>query len=129
MVLITEFEDLELVHWLPVLAALPFCHSLGLFGIWRPAHRGDDDADAIFDHMAMRSGLATSPRLRLLVCWQVTLTALAAERAARGLPRVVMRNPEEELLGVSARPPSARFRQCAVLPSPQIDAVPSFEGV
>ena len=116
-------EELELEQWLPALAALPFCHSLELLACG--SEYGYDDNEA-FEEMAIRSGLATMPALRLLVSWQV-LPDLAAERTARGLPCVVMRKPSDGRLVLSATIPSARFGQCTVLPPPHIDAAPSLE--
>ncbi len=111
----------ELEQWLLVLAALSLCHSLGL------VDTGGDGVHA-FDAMAVRCGLATSPSLRLLVSLHGELPALAAERTARGLPCFAMRSPAFNRLRVIENAPSARFGQCALLPSPQIDAAPSLEA-
>ena len=82
MVLLCEKNDFVLERWLPVEAALPLCHSLGLF---TKTIFGDD----AFETLIISSGLATSPALRLPVSRHGALPALAAERTARGLPRVV----------------------------------------
>ncbi len=124
-VVLISNSRLELEQWLPVLAALPFCHSLAFYS------SAESDGDDAFDAMAVRCGLATSPSLRLLVSFHGALPALAAERTARGLPCVVMRAPHEiegQRLLVTDKAPSARFGQCALLPSPQIDAAPSAEA-
>lgn len=110
---------------MPVLAALPFCHSLGLYDNGLEGTGGNND-DA-FEAMALRSGLAMSPSLRLLVS-HADLPGMAAKRYFRGLPRVVMRAPEGKRLRVAAKAPSARFGSCALLPSPQIDAAPSVKA-
>ncbi len=80
-------QELDLEQWLPALAALPCCHSLGLIYSGNLAYAGDDDA---FDAIAVRSGLATSLELRLLTSNYKALPALAAERAGRGLPCVAI---------------------------------------
>ena len=117
VVLFSLNRDCELEQWLPLLAALPLCHSLGLIE-WFPGH------DA-FDALTLSSGLAASPALRLLVSRHGALPALAAERTARGLPRIMMCHDDREPLEVKATAPRARFGQCALLPSPQIDTAPA----
>lgn len=114
-------HELDLEQWLPALAALPCCHSLGLIYSGNLVHAGDDDA---FDAIAVRSGLATSLELRLLTSNYKALPALAAERAGRGLPCVAMGSEHEWL---AEMPPRARLGQCELLPSPQIDTGPSVE--
>ena len=116
MVLLGDNVDFELEQWLPLLAALLFCHSLGIIDIW-----SRHDA---FEALAISSGLATSPALRLLVSRHEALPALAAERTARGLPRVVMCQ-DGKPLELNATAPRARFGQCVLLPSPQIDTAPA----
>ncbi len=108
--------NFEMEQWLPVLAALPFCHSLALpsnvLQYWE------------FDAMAVRCGLATSPSLRLLVIEHEALPALAAERTVRGLPCVVLHPIKSHAAGrfrVTETTPSARFGQCALLPSVTTD--------
>ncbi len=116
---------MEPEQWLPVLAALPLCHSLGLYLRGLDGCRIGDDA---FDVMAVQSGLAMSPALRLVsldFVRHVALPALAAERAVHGLPCVVTRTSDDEWLKLRVTAPRACFGQCALLPSPQIDTAPS----
>ncbi len=117
VVLLKDNNDFELEQLLPVLAALPLCHSLGLI---------EKHNLGAFEALTIRSGLATSPALRLLVSRHEALPALAAERIARRLPCVVIRC-DDEPLKVTAKAPRARFGQCTLLPSPQIDTAPSVQ--
>ncbi len=115
---------LDLEQWLPALAALPRCHTLGL------QYCGNDVwyNDAEFDAMTVRSRLATSPAMQRLYREHRTLPALAAVRAIRGLPHVSVGPAvweERHQLNVATIPPDVRFRQCALLPSPQINSAPS----
>ncbi len=127
MVVLSRNDGLELEQWLPVLAALPLCHSLGLYLCGLDGCRNGDDA---FDVMAVRSGLATSLALRLVSLEYgrpVALPALAAERAAHGLPCVVTRTSDDERLKLTATAPRACFGQCALLPSPHVHTGPSVK--
>ncbi len=120
----------RLNSWLPALTALPSCHSLYL------KHEPGDFLDIVnafdCDHLTLRSGLVASPALRLL-CWNIhyTLPLVAAKRTELGLPPVVTGPAAAkewyslELAEAAVETPDARLEQCAILPSPQIDATPS----